>query len=116
MLVEVDLIQNSDLVLDDIHLNDVNCKKTNNNATFAAFEIPLFGCGTIRDGSDPDYLSFSNTVQWRPKPAPGQLQTRQYRFESRITCRYPRNGTVSTSFKPVEELTVSQTGKFRLKI
>ncbi|KAL9960675.1 hypothetical protein ACROYT_G034161 [Oculina patagonica] len=109
MLVVVDLTQNPDLVVGEIHLNDVNCKETDSNGTFASFQIPLSGCGTVRDGSDPEYLIFSNTVRWYPTQAPGQLQTRQYRFESGITCKYQRNGTASVSIRPVQELTVSQT-------
>ena len=110
MMVQVDLTQNPVLVPSEIHLNDNNCRATNINATFASFEIPLDGCGTIRDGSDPHILVFSNTVRWSPQQQPGQLQTRIYGFRSSITCRYARNGTVSTSFEPVEGLSVAQTG------
>lgn len=112
MLVQVDLTQNPNLVASEMHLNDINCKATDTNATFASFEIPLSGCGTIRDGSDPDFLFFSNTVRWSPQQPPGQLQTRIYGFRSGITCRYARNGTVSVSIEPVQEITVSQTGIF----
>ena len=110
MLVEVDLTQNPDLVASEMHLNLDSCKATDTNATFASFKIPLSGCGTIRDGSDPDYLFFSNTVRWSPQQLPGQLQTRIYGFRSRITCRYARNGTVSVSIVPIEGISVEQTG------
>lgn len=109
-MVEVNLTRNSFLVPGEIHLNDVNCKATEINDTFASFEIPLDGCGTIRDGSDPNILVFSNTVRWSPQELPGQIQTRGPNFRSRITCRYARNGTVSTTFEPVEGFSVEQTG------
>ena len=110
MLVQVDLTQNPTLVASEMHLNDINSGATGVNATFASFEIPLSGCGTIRDGSDPHVLVFSNTVRWNPQQLPGQIQTRVEGFRSRIICRYARNGTVSLSFEPVEGLSVEQTG------
>ena len=110
MLVEVNLTQNPDLVPTEMHLNDVNCMATDSNGTFASFKIPLNGCGTIRDGSDPDVLVFSNTVRWSPQQPPGQIQTRIHGFRSRIVCRYARNDTVRLSFKPVQEFSVDQTG------
>lgn len=110
MLVEVDLTQNPVLVPSEIHLNDINCRATGINATFASFKIPLSGCGTIRDGSDPHVLVFSNTVRWSPQQQPGQIQTRIYGFRSRIICRYARNGTVSVSIEPVQGISVDQTG------
>lgn len=109
MLVQVDLTQNPTLVAGEMHLNDINCRATGINVTFASFEIPLSGCGTIRDGSDPDVLVFSNTVRWDPQQPPGQTQTRIAGFRSRIICRYARNGTVSVSLEPVQELSVEQT-------
>jgi len=109
MLVEVDLTQNPVLVPSEIHLNDINCRATGINATFASFKIPLSGCGTIRDGSDPHVLVFSNTVRWSPQQQPGQIQTRIYGFRSRIICRYARNGTVSVSIEPVQGISVDQT-------
>lgn len=109
MLVEVNLTQNPDLVPTEMHLNDVNCMATDSNGTFASFNIPLSGCGTIRDGSDPDVLVFSNTVRWSPQQPPGQIQTRIHGFRSRIVCRYARNDTVRLSFKPVQEFSVDQT-------
>ena len=110
MLVQVDLTQNPTLVASEMHLNDINCRATGINVTFASFEIPLSGCGTNRDGSDPDVLVFFNTVHWNPQQLPGQTQTRIAGFRSRIICRYARNGTVSVSFEPVQELSVEQTG------
>lgn len=110
MLVEVDLTQNPDLVPDEMHLNDVNCMATDINDTFASFNIPLSGCGTNRDGSDPYVLVFSNTVRWSPEQQPGQIQTRIHGFRSRIVCRYTRNDTVSVSIKPVQEVSIEQTG------
>ena len=110
MLVEVDLTQNPVLVPDEMHLNDNNCGATGINATFASFIIPLNRCGTLRDGSDPHVLVFSNTVRWSPQQPPGQIQTRIYGFRSRITCRYARNDTVSFSIEPVQELSHDQTG------
>lgn len=93
-----------------MHLIDTKCKVTDNNATHARFDIPLNDCGTTRDGSNPDYIEFSNAVKWSPKPVGDQLQTRKYDFESRIICRYDRNGSASVSIKPEQEITVSQTG------
>ena len=110
MQVEVDLFQNPTLVASEMHLNDINCRATGINATFASFEIPLSGCGTIRDGSDPNVLAFSNTVRWNPEQLPGQIQTRIEGFRSRIICRYARNGTVSVSIEPVQGFSVEQTG------
>lgn len=109
MLVEVDLTQNPDLVPGEMHLNDINCKATDINDTFASFNIPLSGCGTNRDGSDPHVLVFSNTVRWSPRQPPGQIQTRIHGFRSRIACRYARNDTVSVSIKPVQEVSFEQT-------
>lgn len=43
MLVEVDLTQNPALVASEMHLNDINCRATGVNATFASFKIPLIG-------------------------------------------------------------------------
>ena len=106
----MDLAQNPHLVANEMHLIDSNCKATNSNATHASFDIPFDGCGTIRDGSNPDYLVFSNVAQWSPTPVGNQLQTRKYDFESRIICRYDRNGTASLSIRPEDEIVVSQTG------
>lgn len=114
MRIVVNLTKNPDLVVSEMHLIDTNCKVTDNNATHARFDIPLNDCGTTRDGSNPDYIEFSNAVKWSPKPVGNELQTRKYDFESRIICRYDRNGSASVSIKPEQEITVSQTvyGKF----
>ena len=110
MRIVVNLTKNPDLVVSEMHLIDTNCKVTDNNETHARFDIPLNDCGTTRDGSNPDYIEFSNAVKWSPKPVGNELQTRKYDFESRIICRYDRNGSASVSIKPEQEITVSQTG------
>ena len=108
----VDLTKNPDLVPAEMHLNEPNCTTTNFNDTFALFVIPLDGCGTIRDGSSPDYLLFSNTAHWDP---PGQLITFTKGFRARITCRYSRDGLVSAVFvmRGTEEPPTDPPGKLR---
>ena len=100
MRMIVDLTKNPDLVPADMHLNDPKCNATKFNDTVVLFEIPLDGCGTTRDGSNSDYLLFSNTAHWEP---PGQLITYTKGFKSQITCRYSRNGFVSAIFVPDTE-------------
>lgn len=118
MRIVVDLDQNPDLIASEMHLIDSGCKATESNATHARFDIPLNGCGTIRNGSNPDYIVFSNAAKWSPKPVGNQLQTRKYDFESRIICRYDRNGSAAVSIKPEQEISVSQTvyGKFSFEM
>ncbi|KAJ7376555.1 Zona pellucida (ZP) domain [Desmophyllum pertusum] len=116
MRVEVDLTKNPDLVAGDIHLNDRNCKATQTSPTFAVFDIPLHSCGTVQDGSHPDYLLFSNTVRWQPTPSGNKGQTRTDGFASQVTCRYNRNGNVDTSvlIQPFEEVTVGPPAKDKM--
>ena len=95
----VDLTKNPDLIGEKMHLNDPNCTVKDLNETFAAFEIPLDGCGTHQDDSNPDYLLFSNTVHWNPAASEGDLQTRTKGFRAQISCRYPRHGKVSALIK-----------------
>ena len=87
----MDLTKIPDLVPQEMHLIEPKCMATEFNDTFVLFEIPLDGCGTIRDGSNPDYLIFSNTVHW---DSPGQPVTFTRAFKFHITCRYSRHGSV----------------------
>lgn len=100
MRMEVDRTKNPDLVPGEMHLNDPNCTATEFNDTFVLFEIPLDGCGTTRDGSNPDYLLFSNTAHW---DSPGQLITYTKGFKAHITCRYSRHGSVGVRVRVVPE-------------
>lgn len=84
MRIEVNRTKNPDLVPQEMHLNEPNCTATEFNDTFVLFEIPLDGCGTIGDGSNPDYLLFSNTAQW---DSPGQPITFARAFKSEIMYR-----------------------------
>ena len=90
----MNLTKNPDLVPEKMHLNDDSCKVTELNDTFAAFDIPLQGCGTKQDGSNPSYLLFSNTVHWNPEGPEGDLQTRTEGFKAYINCVYSRDGKV----------------------
>ena len=106
----LDLTKNPDLEPEEMHLNDPSCNATEFNDNFVLFEIPLDGCGTTRDGSNPDYLRFSNTAHWEP---PGHPITHTKAFKAQITCRYSRDGTVSAWFVPeTEEPPTDPKGKF----
>lgn len=102
----VDLAKNPYLEPEKMHLNDPSCNATEFNDTFALFEIPLYGCGTSRDGSNAGYILFSNTAHWDP---PEGLITRIKGFRAEISCRYSSDGTVSVWFVPEEESTVRPT-------
>ena len=112
MRMEVNLTKNPDLVPQEMHLNEPNCTATAFNDTFVLFEIPLDGCGTIQDGSNPDHLLFSNTAHWE---APGQPVTFAKDFKAHITCKYSRYGSVGVSVRIEPETEESPTeGKFCL--
>lgn len=108
MRIEVNLTKNPDLKPQEMHLNEPNCTATEFNDTFVLFEIPLDGCGTIGDGSNPDYLLFSNTAQW---DSPGQPITFARAFKSEITCRYSRHGSASVLVRILTEEPPTE-GKF----
>ena len=108
MRIEVNRTKNPDLVPQEMHLNEPNCTATEFNDTFVLFEIPLDGCGTIGDGSNPDYLLFSNTAQW---DSPGQPITFARAFKSEITCRYSRHGSASVLVRILTEEPPTE-GKF----
>ena len=105
MRMKVDLAKNPDLEPEEMHLNDPSCDPTEFNDTFVLFEIPLDGCGTTRDGSNPDYLLFSNTAHWDP---PGSPITYTKAFRAQITCRYSRVAIVNMWFV----LPTAPKGKF----
>ena len=102
----MDRAKNPDLVPEEMHLNEPNCTTTEFNDTFVLFKIPFNGCGTIRDGSNPDYLLFSNTAHW---DSPGQLIAFTKGFKAHITCRYSRHGSVGVSVRIVPETTQEPT-------
>lgn len=108
MRIEVNRTKNPDLVPQEMHLNEPNCTATEFNDTFVLFEIPLDGCGTIGDGSNPDYLLFSNTAQW---DSPGQPITFARAFKSEIMCRYSRHGSASVLVRILTEEPPTE-GKF----
>ena len=96
MRMAVNLTENPDLVPQEMHLNEPNCTATAFNDTFVLFEIPLDGCGTTQDGSNPDYLLFSNTAHW---DSSGQPITFAKDFKAHITCKYSRYGSVGVSVR-----------------
>ena len=99
MRVEVNLTKYPPLIAEKMHLNDPNCKATDLNETFAVFDIPIDGCGTHGDGSNPEYLLFSNAVHWTPEASEGVLQTRVKGYIAHISCRYPTHGKASAHIK-----------------
>ena len=106
MRVEVNLTKYPPLIAEKMHLNDPNCKATYLNETFAVFDIPIDGCGTHGDGSNPEYLLFSNAVHWTPEASEGVLQTRVKGYIAHISCRYPTHGKASAHIK------LKESGKF----
>ena len=61
-----------------------------------------------KQGSNPDYLLFSNTAQW---DSPGQPITFARAFKSEITCRYSRHGSASVLVRILTEEPPTE-GKF----
>lgn len=112
MRMEVDRTKNPDLEPEKMHLNDPICNATDFNDTFVLFEIPLNGCGTIQDGSNADYILYSNTAHWDP---PRGLITRTKGFRAEITCRYSSDGTVGVWFVPQGTPTPTP-GRFRCRL
>lgn len=99
MRIEVDLTQNPDLKPENMHLNDPSCNATYHNKTYVLFDmIPVNGCGTKHDQSDPADIIYSNIAHWDP-PRSNHSMIRTPGFRAVIRCSFPSAGRDDTSVK-----------------
>ena len=97
--------------INKVHMNDAtpDCSFNVSPDSDTRFSLPVGSCGA-QVTSNEDYFFLANTVHGKVDVSGSLIVTRTYDVTFKVNCSFPRNGSVSVSYRPNSGFSVTGTG------